>query len=182
MKCCLIVDFDGTLIDCDIERKFIRFLLSKPNIRWKLLIMSFFTLPINLILNVFDFPSILKSWTFVLGKDRKKYISEFILNKSDEIKLKNEVWELLNREHCCKIILSGSFSELIEAFLDKINERNAFNKIIACEVESNNLIVRRHPFGRGKTKYINTNNYNIGVANERRDKYYLNLCDEKIVV
>lgn len=77
----IICDFDGTLITGNLEQAFMNYLLSQNDIRFKLMFIAIFTLPINLTLDMLGLPSIFKSWTFVLGNKTNEYIYQISLNR-----------------------------------------------------------------------------------------------------
>lgn len=178
----ILCDFDGTLIEGDLERAFMRYLLKKKEIKYKMLLVSLFTLPINFLRNTFGFPSILKSWTFVLKDSTNQYISNFIHDCGSKIQSKQQGWNLLNSlKDSKRVLLTGCYDKLIRAYLKYCNLDTVFDEIIACEMK-NNLIVRRHPFGRGKVPFVPVHAYTIGIANEYSDHYYMDLCSEKYYI
>lgn len=179
---CIIVDFDGTLIEGDLERAFMKYLLRCPKVRLKMLLLSCFTLPVNILRNKLGYSSIYKSWTLLLGDKIQEYINEFLEQNIRSIRLKDDIWNMLNQPKAEIVLLSGCYIELLEAFLRKKSKAYVFDHIIGCTMNDDNFRVKLHPFGRTKMKFVNPNKYNIGIANERADRYYMNLCDEQIYV
>lgn len=182
----VICDFDGTIIRGNLENTFLRFLLKETVYRWRILIISLFTLPINLLLNKFYIPSIFKSWTYVL-KGQKSIIIDDFLNSSffkDSVFLKyreDVIAKLSAIEYDYLLILTGSDEDLVRAFL-RIENRFKFDEVIGSKVEKNFFRVKRHPYGKAKMEYVNRDNYNIGIANDYSDHFYMDMCNEKYYV
>lgn len=179
---CYILDFDGTLIHEDLEREFMKFLLQQNEVKWRMLVVSLFTFPINMLRNKLGYPSVLKSWTYVLRNETGKYIDDFVKNYSvNRIHIREDVWQKWTEKDEV-VLLSGCYQDLLTAYLQHINRMNCFTKIIGCEVEKNWLKVKRHPYGKGKCVFVDKSRYNIGIANEPVDRYYMELCNEQIYV
>lgn len=179
----IICDFDGTIINQDLEKTFLRYILSQKEIKWKLLILSLVTLPINICRNFFHYPSLYKSWTFTLKGDTMKYIDRFILECNSKLTLRKDVLKLIDSLNADEIVLlTGCYEDLAISFLKSRNLYGKFNKIIGSRVKTNNFKVERHPFGKSKREFVDKNNYNIGIADSKSDKYYLNICNEKYYV
>lgn len=186
MKKIVLCDFDGTLIEGNLENTFLHYLLKGTSYRWIIIAISFFTLPINLILNKFGFPSIFKSWTFVLKNNKKRIIHSFLssdfFSNSPKMKYREDVLEMLSlMRYDRMIILTGSDEELVTAFLNKYKIIK-FDEIIGSQVKDDLFRVKRHPFGKGKIRYVNRDYYNIGIANDYSDHFYLEICNEKYYV
>lgn len=181
-KTTIIIDFDGTLIEGDLERSFMRYLLTKPEIKYKMLLLSCITLPINLIRNKLCYPSVYKSWTYILRDNIQEHIEEFLNKNIPFIQLKEQIWALLERNDTNIILLSGCHQDLLKSYLSKIEKIDKFDKIIGCTMQKDNFRVAIHPYGRAKTRFVNTESYNIGIANEKADHFYLDMCNEKIYV
>lgn len=179
---CIIVDFDGTLIEGDLEQSFMKYLMKFPGIRVKMLLVALLTLPINIIRNKLGYPSLYKSWTLVLNNDIELYITRFIQEMSQSIRLKNDIWSLLDKPDAKIVLLSGCYEELLKAYLKSIGKIHIFDQIIGCTMQVDCFRVKIHPYGRSKALFVDRNKYNIGIANEKNDLYYLNLCDEQIYV
>lgn len=177
----VISDFDGTLIEQDLEQMFMRYLLTLPEVCWRMLLVSCVTLPINMILKWFGYGSLFKSWTLVLGDKISIYIQRFLDNNIELIQLREDIWDKMRGYNVPVILLSGCHQDLLQAFLRRINRLNIFESVIGCTMK-NNFVVNAHPYGRTKCNFINTKNYNIGIANDRSDYYYLVLCDEMVYV
>lgn len=179
----LLCDFDGTIIHQDLEKTFLKYLLTQNEIKWKLLALSFITLPINLFRNYFHYPSIFKSWTFLLKEDITIYIDKFIIDCDSKITLRDDVLNLIkNIDVHERILLTGCYEDLVISFLKHRDLIEYFDLIIGTKVKKNYFIVERHPFGKLKKQFVNKNNYNIGVADSESDKHYLNICNEKYYV
>jgi len=177
----VISDFDGTLITQDLEQMFMKYLLSLSHIRWRMLLTSCFTLPINMPLKWLGFGSCFKSWTFVLKDNVSVYIQRFLDENIDLIMQRDEIWEKMLSYKSPIILLSGCYQDLLVAYLIRINRLGMFEKVIGCTMR-NHFVVAHHPYGRSKCKFINKNNFNIGIANERSDHFYLDMCDEAVYV
>lgn len=179
---CYIVDFDGTLIHEDLEREFMKWLLRQKEVRYRMLCVSLLTLPINMLRNKLGYPSIFKSWTYVLRGHIDEYINAFIQNEAAKtIHLREDVWQMLKREDEI-VLLSGCYKDLLIAYLEYIKRMSVFAEIIGCETEANQVRVKIHPYGRGKCQFVNQGKYNVGVANEKVDHYYMDMCNEQIYV
>ena len=179
---CYIVDFDGTLIREDLEREFMKWLIRQKEIRYRMLCVSLFTLPINMLRNKLGYPSIFKSWTYVLRGHIDEYINAFIQKEAaGTIHLREDVWKMLNGGDEI-ILLSGCYQDLLIAYLKYIKRKSVFVEIIGCEMEANQIRVKIHPYGRSKCRFVNQGKYNIGVANERVDHFYMDMCNEQIYV
>lgn len=182
MKKVIICDFDGTLIEENIENMFTSYLLQDKRIRYKLISVALLTLPINIIRNKLFLPSLIKSWTFVLQDKISFYIDDFLQKHKDQIHIKNSTIELINRLRYDKlIILTGSYHQLVEKFLAICLPAFA-DEVIGSTVKGNKFVVDRHPYGKGKKKFVDIDNYNIGIANEDSDRFYLDLCNEKFII
>lgn len=178
----ILCDFDGTLIFGDLERMFMRYLLQQPEIKFRMLLISLITLPINLLLNQLGRPSIFKSWTVVLKNREENYIHDFLSRKNSLIKRKPEGWQILNSiPNAKRILLTGCYGNLIRQYLKYNNLNNIFEQVIATEMKSS-FLIRQHPFAKGKVQFVDKQNYNIGIANEPGDHFYLDLCDEQYYV
>lgn len=179
---CVIVDFDGTLIEGDLERSFMTYLMKFPGIRAKMLLVALLTFPINIIRNKLGYPSLYKSWTLVLNNDIEQYINQYIQEMSQFIRLKGDVWTLLDNSKAEIVLLSGCYEDLLKAYLKSIDRIQMFDQVIGCTMQINRFKVKLHPYGRSKALFVDRNKYNIGIANEKNDRYYLNLCDEQIYI
>lgn len=178
----ILCDFDGTVIESNIEDKFVSYLLKQKEIRYKLLLVAFFTFPLNMILNKLYLSSITKSWTFILKDRTEEYIARFLDDHIQEIKAKNDTIKLLKSIKYNKlIILTGSYQQLVELYLARVNFIHV-NKVIGTKVSKNRLFVKQHPFGKSKCSFVDINNYNIGVANDFSDHYYLDMCNEQYII
>ena len=176
----IICDLDGTLIYENLENIFVKFLLSKKKIKYKILFVSLFTLPINIIRNKFYYPSIFKSWTYVLKNKFEDYKEEFF--KHNIIHFNDKVISLINSLDADEVILlTGSYQDLATELLEN-KGITLFNEVIGTKTEKNYFKISRHPYGKGKVKYVNQSNYNIGIANEYSDHFYLDLCNEKYYI
>ena len=179
---CYIVDFDGTLIREDLEREYMKWLLRQKEVRYRMLCVSLLTLPINMLRNKLGYPSIFKSWTYVLRGHIDEYINTFIQNEAAKtIHLREDVWQMLNGGDEI-VLLSGCYKDLLIAYLEHIKRKSVFAEIIGCETEANQVCVKIHPYGRGKCLFVNQGKYNVGVANEKVDHYYMDMCNEQIYV
>lgn len=179
---CHIADFDGTLIHEDLEREFMKWLLRQKEIRYRMLFVSLFTLPINMLRNKLGYPSIFKSWTYVLRGHIEEYINAFIQNEAAKtIHMREDVWQMLSGGDEI-VLLSGCYKDLLIAYLEYIKRKSVFTEIIGCEMEANQVRVKIHPYGRSKCQFVNQGKYNIGVANERVDHFYMDMCNEQIYV
>lgn len=175
----ILCDFDGTLIEGNIENAFTSYLLKQKEIKLKLLSVALFTLPFNLLLNKLFLPSITKSWTLILRQRVVEYIDSFLDEYIERIKLKEDTIKLidsLDRDEL--ILLTGSYQQLVEAFIRRKN-LTWIDKVIGTEVHNNHFTIKRHPFGKGKSKYVDLRNYNIGIANDYSDHFYLDICNEQ---
>lgn len=186
MRKVVICDFDGTLIQGNLENTFVSYLLKETKYGWRILLVSLFTLPINLLLNRFYWPSIFKSWTFVLKREKQEVIKAFLISdyfkRSTDMRLREDIISKLSSfDSDLIVILTGSDEDLVEAFIHSTN-RIKFDKIIGSQVESGFFRVKRHPFGKGKTKYVKSKYYNIGIANDFSDHFYMDMCNEKYYV
>lgn len=178
----ILCDFDGTLIHGDLERVFMRYLLLQPEVKYKMLAVSIFTLPINTLLNRLGFPSIMKSWTFVLKEKANLYIYDFLKSNNETIRRKNEGWQKLQCiSNARSVLLTGCYGNLIQAYLKYNHLDYFFDEVVATEMQ-NHLFIKQHPYARGKVKFVNKQNYNIGIANEKSDHFYLDICDERYYV
>lgn len=178
----ILCDFDGTLIHGDLERMFMRYLLLQPEVKYKMLAVSILTLPLNTFLNQLGFPSIMKSWTFALKEKANQYIVDFLKKNNENIKRKEEGWlKLQSISNARSVLLTGCYGNLIRAYLQYNQLDSIFDEVIATEMQ-NNLFIKQHPYARGKVQFVNKQNYNIGIANEKSDHFYLDICDERYYV
>lgn len=182
----VICDFDGTIIRGNLENTFLRFLLKETVYRWRILIISLFTLPINLLLNRFYKPSIFKSWTYVIKGDKIEVINDFLnssfFRDSELLMYREDVIARLSAvDYENLLILTGSDEDLVRAFL-RIENRFNIGDVIGSQVEKNYFRVKRHPYGKAKMEYVNRENYNIGIANDYSDHFYMDMCNEKYYV
>lgn len=178
----LLCDFDGTLIQGNIENRFTRYLLGRKDIRLKLAAVAALTLPLNLLLNKLNHPSLLKSWTFVLRGEIDAVIDAFLDENMNLMPLRKGTLQLLSSLHYDRsIILTGSAECLVKKYLERCPEL-AFDAVIGSCVKADFLTVERHPYGKGKIPFVDSSCYNIGVADSESDRFYMNLCNEKYFV
>ena len=182
----VICDFDGTVIRGNLENIFLRFLLKESVYRWRILIISLFTLPINLFLNKLFCPSIFKSWTYVLKDKKGEIINDFLnssfFKNSELLKYREDVIARLSAvDYDYLLILTGSDEDLVRAFL-RIESRFNIDDIIGSQVKKDYFRVKRHPYGKAKMEFVKRENYNIGIANDYSDHFYMDMCNEKYYV
>ena len=107
--------------------------------------------------------------------------SDFFKN-SESMQYKNDVVEQIASIKADQlVVLTGSDEDLVKAFLQNDN-RIFYDDVIGSKVKSDFFRVKRHPFGRGKCKYVNSDNYNIGIANDRSDHFYMDMCNEQYYI
>lgn len=186
MKKVVICDFDGTIIHGNLENTFVKYLLKETGYGWWILMVSLFTLPINILLNRLYKPSIFKSWTYIL-KEKKREVMDAFFNSdyykgSFQLRYREDViskLDIIDLDYM--LILTGSDEELVKAYLEK-NDMIKCDKVIGSQVKKDFFRVERHPFGKEKMKFVNRDNYNIGIANDFSDHFYMDMCDEKYYV
>jgi len=183
MKRIIICDFDGTVIEGNIENCFTRFLLQQKELRIKLFTAAIPALLINLPLNKLCLPSVIKSWTYVLKQEISHYIDLFLKENNRKLKIKKETISLIKEiSHDKSVLLTGSYQELVERFLE-YNNIKCFDKIIGAQVKLPlYLFIKKHPYGKEKCKYVDRTNYNIGIADNYSDHFYLDMCNEKYYI
>jgi hypothetical protein len=160
--------------------------LKETGFRWRILLISLFTLPINLFLNRLCRPSIFKSWSYVLKVKKQETINTFLNSDyckfSIDLRFREDVISKLSTFDSNHIvILTGSDEELVKAFL-QIRNRKICDEVIGSQVEKDFFKVKRHPYGKAKMEYVNRDNYNIGIANDYSDHFYMDICNEQYYV
>lgn len=178
----LLCDFDGTLIQGNIENQFTRYLLGRKDIRLKLAAVAALTLPLNLLLHQLNRPSLLKSWTFILRGGADAAMDAFLDENMSRLPLRRDTLRLLSTLRYDKaIVLTGSAERLVQKYLERCSELS-FDTVIGSCVKADFLTVERHPYGKGKMPFVDASCYNIGVADSESDRFYMNLCNETYFV
>ena len=178
-------DFDGTLIQGDIEREWVSFLRRKHYLTFQNYLAACISLPINLFMRLLDRSSLLKAWTVGIGDEEIiRLFPEFYIASGDKLQINPNVLEFIqiHSEENRIVILTGSDTRLIKQFLGIVELPVIIDEIIGSAVKPGGLWVSQHPYGVCKRKYITDNNKSIGIANETADRHYLKICDEAYVV
>lgn len=178
-------DLDGTLLKGDLEFAYLKYLIKKRKITIYQIIVSFLSVPINYIRKRRFKKSLMKSWTLKKsGYLLEKHILEFLEEQSKNLVLRQEILILLMefQQKYELVLLTGSQEELVKVFLKYKGIDKLFDKVIGSKVSKSGIIVKEHPYGKDKCKYINNSVKTIGIANEYADSFYLKKCDEVYIV
>lgn len=179
-------DLDGTLIEGDLEREFIRYLQSMNHFTIWNYFLAMISLPTNWIRRQKNYGSKYKSWTFGKNEEERKLLySEFFSKCPNCIRFRVNVLELLKKykdDNNKIILMTGSYIELVRFFLERENVTPLFDEVIACEVKKNGFCISQHPYGKDKCIFLDLSEPIIGIANEYADRFYLELCSEAYVV
>lgn len=178
-------DFDGTLIDTNIEKLFIKFLMKKKYITLSQILVAIPSNFINHVFMLFSYGNIIKAWTFQRDLDEiSNLIDEFLTDNCTKMKVNQSVVNLLHdlsKEHEI-VILTGSYQLLVQNYLKQSNFGNVVDRVIGTITGKHGFIVLRHPYGKNKCKYIQHNRQTVGIANEVVDQFYLQLCSDAKMV
>ena len=178
-------DLDGTLIEGDLEREFLKYLRNNNYLKICNYIGAFLSIPLNYIRRKKNRGSLLKSWTIGFKQEQLQYLF-YDFFRSSNPKLKNipQTWQLLMqlKKDCKIVLLTGSYEELVSSFLKYKKIDSFFDRIIGCQVKSNGYTVKMHPYGIDKCSYITEEKDTIGIANEFADSFYLSHCDEVYIL
>lgn len=174
------VDFDGTLIEGDIEKKFVSWLHQRKKLNPYHYALAAITIPLNYIRKKMHRSNLIKSWTFGRTQDEiDQLCKEFLDEMAGTIILRQPIWDILYKYKNSGdklVIITGSMTELVRSFLCKKNKLDLFDDIIGSKMFCFGFICKRHPYGKDKCLYINKSVQSVGIANEYADVYYLNLC------
>jgi hypothetical protein len=126
---------------------------------------------------------VLKSWSALRSeKVITGWIESFFVEKSEKIKINEDVLSYIKIFEGKKILLTSCYQPLAEKFLVHGGYVGLFDKVIGTLMGKNNIRVLRNPFGKGKCKFIKADSYTVGIANEDADIFYLSICNEAIAV
>ena len=120
-------------------------------------------------------------FAFVRGKTKKCsniFFSEHI--KKDLINYK--VLEIIRNFNGNKILLTGCYEPLASFYLEKLNIKSIFDKVIGCRVGMFNFFIKYHPYGRDKVKFLDGHSCSIGLGDSFSDNYFLNHCEKVYIV
>jgi len=178
----LYCDFDGTIIKQDIERELIQYLHSKHYLAAYQYMFAVITFFINFIRKKLFRGGVLKSWSaFITEKKRSIWIDEF-LRQDKKLSLNEQAINYIKNIDAHKIVLTGSETALVEDYLEKVGLNKEFKHVCGSVTGKKGFRIMRHPYGKDKCKYLDINAYKIGIANEWADHFYLEKCDEVVVV
>ena len=179
-------DLDGTLIRGDLEREFVGYFQSTGSFTIRNYLLALISIPANKLRRKQERGSIYKSWTVGFTAEKKdRLFSDFLENETGKLETRADVLGLLEeyKSRGSEIILmTGSYRELVLAFLKKKNMVNVFDEVIACEVKGNGFCVSQHPYGKDKCLFLKKDMQLIGIANEYADRFYLEQCSVAYVV
>ena len=180
----IISDFDCTLINCTLEAEFIKYLVRTKKLKIYHYLLSPFVIFFNFFpLYVFKTEAWFKTWTLHLHEQEQKkmfehFFSEYI--KNDLINYK--VLELIKDFNGNKILLTGCYEPLASFYLEKLNIKSVFDKVIGCRMGMFNFFINHHPYGRDKVKFLYGHSCSIGLGDSFSDNYFLNHCQKVYIV
>lgn len=176
-------DFDGTLVNGNIEADFIRWLAKSKKIAFSNFLCAMVSLPVNFLRKMIYKGNVFSAWSaFSTVQARQElfdtYIETCLLSINEVVFDKLQSW----RNKYEIILLTGSNEKLVSMFLKKNGLHNFFSSVIGGRLSKNGFIVLQNPFGKDKLKYLIDCPKKIGVANEYADSFYLKRCDDVFVV
>lgn len=177
-------DLDGTLIECDLERAFIQYLLREKQFKIKNYALAAFSIPFNRLRKKTWHGDILKSWpAFRKSGEIDGLIDSFLKQPGASICINKAVMRML-QEYTQKgfkiVLLTASFERLVIKFLKYKNINNVFDEVIGSQMSESHIVVKQMPYGKDKCNYILEAN-TVGIANEYADRFYLMKCDQAAV-
>lgn len=183
MKKILICDFDGTLIKENIEKRLLAYLLREKKLIWYQYILAVISLPINLLRKKIGKGNLFSAWSAFLSVNKyNQLIHDFLEMEAKKITLNSEVLDYIKDFNGKKVLLTGSRLDLVKKYLLYYNQQDLFDEIIGTQTDRRGFIIKIHPYGKEKMKYIRKYNNTVGIGNEYADRYFLKLCKEVIVV
>lgn len=183
MKKILICDFDGTLIKENIEKRLLAYLLRERKLLWYQYILAVISLPINLLRKKMDKGNLFSAWSAFLSINKyNQLIDDFLEMEAGKITLRSEVLEYIKNFNGKKVLLTGSRLDLVKKYLLYYRQQDLFDEIIGTQTEKKGFVIKIHPYGKEKVKYIRKYDNIVGIGNEYVDRYFLQLCKEVIVV
>ena len=171
----LICDFDGTLINKNSEAALIRFLISSRQMGLLRYTLAAVSLPINLLSRSFGGCDLLRAWTAGLSSKTIETRIDSFLAGEHGLSVNPEVAERVRAFPGRRILITGSNQHLVEALLVQFGLREQFDEVVGAEVERSGVVLRRHPYGKCKLRYLPAE-CAIGFGNEFGDRFFLQRC------
>lgn len=118
-------DLDGTLIRGDLEREFVGYLQSTGSFTIRNYLLALISIPANKLRRKQERGSIYKSWTVgFTAEEKDRLFSDFLENETEKLEIRADVLGLLEEYKSSGsqiILMTGSYRELVLAFLKKKN-------------------------------------------------------------
>lgn len=178
----LYCDLDGTLIEKNLESRFIAYLLKERRFSICHYLLAAVSLPLNKVRQACFRPCLIKSWTaFRKENEKKDLIADFLSKEVGKIEFVPNVLEFVRSFDGRKILLTGSDEDLVIAFLKQTGNENLFDGVCGSKTAENGFYVVTHPFGYGKRPFLDETAFCVGIGNEYADRFFLEKCNEAYV-
>lgn len=176
----LICDFDGTLIDKNLEASFITYLRKTNSMGFRNYLFSLLSLPVNTLRRHFDVGNLLRAWPIGFSDVEINELLDCYLEQDEAPLLCGKTLSFVKHFEGKKILLTGSDERLVNGFLERKGEGELFDEVIGLTGSS--TMIKRHPYGKDKVGFLPMGVRLTGVGNEYVDRYFLEKCDDAYIV
>lgn len=177
-----IFDFDGTLTDVDLGKKFSDWVFSTDQVGIAAKLIRLIGAPINIVLRRANRGQKILSWSFGLSPGERDRLFELFLDEYDRnINLNKEVFSLIeNAQSSVKVLLTGCHEELAKKFLTR-RGIDCFEEIIGLRMQ-NSFVIKSHPYARTKVRLADVFSPYIAAGDSWPDRYFLKNATAAYVV